>query len=149
MNDVIANFFPESADELHLLNKKIAKEAGFIEVSTRSPRLSQLKSVIPVFVIPGLKPKPIESFYKQFLYPVFEAQYPENISSIDNLAEALVNVRLRCTKSSTFFITDLYFYIYHRNLKASRIKVTYQLSANHGAELLLLKWLKFWNHKVY
>ncbi|XP_016657076.1 fatty acid synthase isoform X4 [Acyrthosiphon pisum] len=91
MNDLIANFFPESANELHLLNKKIAKEAGFIEVATRSPRLSQLKSVSPVFVIPGLKPKSIESFYKQFFYPVFEAQYPEDITSIDNLAETLVN----------------------------------------------------------
>uniref|UniRef100_A0A2H8TDM0 Fatty acid synthase n=1 Tax=Melanaphis sacchari TaxID=742174 RepID=A0A2H8TDM0_9HEMI len=91
MNDVIKNFFPETVNELHLLNNKITNEAGFIEVNTRSPRLSQLKSVLPVFVIPGLKPKFIESFYKQFFYPVFEAQYPENISSIDNLAETLVN----------------------------------------------------------
>ncbi|XP_029343545.1 fatty acid synthase [Acyrthosiphon pisum] len=90
MNDLIANFFPESTNELHLLNNKIAKEAGFIEVATRSPRLSQLKSVAPVFVIPGFKPKCIESFYKQFFYPVFEAQYPEDITSIDNLAETLV-----------------------------------------------------------
>jgi len=94
MNDVIANFFPESAYELHLLNNKIVKEAGFIEVATRSPRLSQLKSVIPVFVIPGFKSKSTESFYKQFFYPVFEAQYPEDITSIDNLAETLVNVCL-------------------------------------------------------
>ncbi|CAI6347084.1 unnamed protein product [Macrosiphum euphorbiae] len=91
MNDVISNFFPESANELHLLNNKIAKEAGFIEVATRSPRLSQLKSVAPVFVIPGFKPKSIESLYKQFFYPVFEAQYPEDITSIDNLAKTLVN----------------------------------------------------------
>jgi len=91
---VIANFFPESVNELYLLNNKIANEAGFIEVSTRSPRFSQLKSVIPMFVIPGLKPKPIESFYKQFLYPAFEAQFPENITSIDILAETLVNVCL-------------------------------------------------------
>lgn len=92
MNDVIKNVFPESVNELHLLNNKITKEAGFIEVGTKSPRLSQLKSVIPVFVIPGLKPKCIESFYKQFSYPAFEAQYPEEIISIDSLAETLVNV---------------------------------------------------------
>ncbi|XP_060835401.1 fatty acid synthase-like [Rhopalosiphum padi] len=91
LNDVIKNFFPESANELHLLNNKITKEAGFIEVGTRSPRLSQLKSVIPVFVVPGLKPKCLESFYKQFFYPIFEAQFPEDIISINNLAETLVN----------------------------------------------------------
>lgn len=91
---MIKNFFPESANELHLLNNKITKEAGFIEVGTRSPRLSQLKSVIPVFVVPGLKPKCLESFYKQFFYPVFEAQFPEDIISINNLAETLVNVCL-------------------------------------------------------
>lgn len=91
---MIANFFPESTSELHLLNNKITKEAGFIEVSTRSPRLSQLKSVIPVFAVPGFNPKAIESFYKQFFYPVFEAQYPEDFTSIDNLAETLVNVCL-------------------------------------------------------
>lgn len=91
---MIENFFPESVNELHLLNNKIAKEAGFIEVATKSPKLSQLKSVIPVFVIPGFKPKYIESFYKQFFYPVFEAQYPEDITSVNNLAETLVNVCL-------------------------------------------------------
>ncbi|KAF0755952.1 fatty acid synthase-like isoform X1 [Aphis craccivora] len=91
INDVIKNVFPESVNELHLLNNKITNEAGFIEVGTRSPRLSQLKSVIPVFVIPGLKPKCIESLYKQFSYPTFEAQYPEEIISIDSLAENLVN----------------------------------------------------------
>jgi len=74
------------------LHDKITKEAGFIEVPTRSPRLSQLKSVTPVFVIPGLKPKLVESFYKHFFYPVFEAQYPNDIISIDNLSEILVNV---------------------------------------------------------
>jgi len=103
INDVVINFFPESAYELHLLNNKIAKEAGFIEIATRSPRLSELKSVIPVFVIPGLKPKSIESLYKQFFYPVFEAQYPDDIISIDNLAETLVNVSYDIYKISKFF----------------------------------------------
>jgi len=94
INDVIANFFPDAVNELLLLNNKITKEAGFIEVTTKSPRLSQLKSVVPVFVVPGFKPKAIESFYKRFFYPAFEAQYPEDIISIDNLAETFVNVCL-------------------------------------------------------
>lgn len=92
INDVIVNFLPGSLEELHLLNDKITKEACFIEVSTKSPRLSQLKSVTPVFVIPGFKPKLLESFYKKIFYPAFEAQLPEQINSIDELSENLVNV---------------------------------------------------------
>lgn len=92
MNDVITNFFPESIDELYLMNDKITNETCFVEVQTRSPRFSQLKSVIPVFVIPGFKPKLMEMFYKQLFYPTFEAYIPENISSIDELSEILVKV---------------------------------------------------------
>lgn len=92
MDDVISNFFPESIDELYLMNDKYANEACFIEVQTRSPRFSQLKSVTPVFVIPGFKPKLMEIFYKQLFYPSFEAYLPENISSIDEISEILVKV---------------------------------------------------------
>lgn len=92
LGDVIANFFPGSIEELHLLNNKISKDACFIEVPTRSPRLSQLKSATPVFVIPGFKPKLIESLYKKIFYPAFEAQLPEQINSIDELSKNLVNV---------------------------------------------------------
>lgn len=99
--DVFANFFPESTNELHLLNNKITKEAKFIEVPTQSPRLSQLKSVTPLFVVPGLRPKLMESFYKKFNYPAFEAQFPENIISIDDLSNVLVNVF--CTKIFKFY----------------------------------------------
>lgn len=92
INNIVSNFFPESVDELHMLNKKITETAGFVEVSTRSPRFSHLKSVSPVFVIPGFKPKSIEILYKNFFYPVFEAQLPKEIISIDELATTLVNV---------------------------------------------------------
>lgn len=92
INDLIVNFFPESAEELHLLNEKLTKEAEFVEIPTKSPRLSQLKSVLPIFVIPGFKPKLVESLYKQLLYPVFEARLPEDITSIDELSENLVKV---------------------------------------------------------
>lgn len=94
----MANIFPESSEELRLLNDKLTKEAEFVEVSTKSPRYSQTKSVTPVFVIPGFKPKLIESLYKQFFYPVFEAQLPEDIGSIDELSEILVNVSFIITK---------------------------------------------------
>lgn len=93
INNVASNFFPENADELHqLLNDKITDTATFFEVPTRSPRLSQLKSVVPVFVVPGFKPKIMEPLYKHFFYPVFEAQLPECVYSIDELSETLVNV---------------------------------------------------------
>lgn len=77
---------------MHLLNDKIVKEPGFIEVQTKSPRYSQQKGVLPVFVIPGFKPKLTETFYKHLLYPAFEAQFPENVVSIDELSEILVDV---------------------------------------------------------
>jgi len=93
MDNVIAKFFPESVDELYLLNDKLTtEEAAFVEVPTRSPRYSQQKSMTPVFVIPGFKPKLVETFYRQFFYPVFEARLPENIGSVDAVSEVLVNV---------------------------------------------------------
>lgn len=92
MNDIIANFFPQSADELHLLNNKITKEAEFVEVQTKSPRFAQTKSVMPIFVIPGFKPKLIETLYTKLYYPTFEAQLPDVIGSIDELSNDLVIV---------------------------------------------------------
>lgn len=86
------NFFPASNEELNLLNDKITKEAGFVEVQTKSPRYSQLKSVTPVFIIPGFKPKLMETFYKTISYPAFEAQLPEEVNSINELSETLVYV---------------------------------------------------------
>lgn len=93
INNIITNILPESSDELHCLNDIQIQEPEFVEVSTRSPRLSQLKSVIPVFLIPGFKPKLIKTFYEKLSYPVFEAQLPGNISSIDEISQILVNVR--------------------------------------------------------
>jgi len=92
MNEVIANYFPNSIDDFHDLNEIIIKDAEFVEVQTRSPRLSELKSVVPVFVIPGFRPKLFETLYKQFFYPVFEARLPEHIDSIDELSRTLVDV---------------------------------------------------------
>jgi len=92
MKEVIANYFPNTIDDMHDLNELIKKNAGFVEVSTRSPRFSQLKSVTPVFVIPGFRPKLFEPFYKQFCYPVFEARFSEHIQSIDELSNILVKV---------------------------------------------------------
>lgn len=94
IDDIIKNFFPGSAEELQLLDDKITREVEFVEMQTMSPRLSQLKSVLPLFVIPGFKPKLIETLYKQLLYPVFEAQLPEHFNSIDELSEILVDVSL-------------------------------------------------------
>lgn len=93
MDDVIAKFFPDSIDELYLLNDKLTTdEPVFVEVPTRSPRYSEQKSTTPVFVIPGFKPKLVETFYRRFFYPVFEARLPQNIGSVDALSEVLVNV---------------------------------------------------------
>jgi len=92
MDYITSNFLPESVNELYLLGNKITKDADFVEVPTKSPRFSDLKSVIPVFVIPGFKPKIIDKLYAQFFYPVFEARLPEKINSIGELAEMLVNV---------------------------------------------------------
>ncbi|CAH1725990.1 unnamed protein product [Aphis gossypii] len=91
INNIISNIFPESSDELHFFNDVQAQETKFIEVSTKSPRLSQLKSVIPVFLIPGFKPKLIKTFYEKLSYPVFEAQLSDDINSIDELSHILVN----------------------------------------------------------
>lgn len=90
MNDVMKNVFPESLDELYLLNENFTEEACFVEVQTKSPRFSQTKSVTPLFVIPGFKPKLMTNFYKKQLYPTFEARLPEKICSIDELSEILV-----------------------------------------------------------
>lgn len=92
MNEILSNYFPGSMDELNTLNDKITKEAEFVEVRTKSPRMAQLKSVTPIFVIPGFKPKLIEKFYMQLLCPTFEAQLPEDICSIDELSDVLVKV---------------------------------------------------------
>lgn len=94
MNEVIANFFPTSAAELLHLKNKITKETGFVEVPSKSPKFSQLKLVIPVFVIPGFRPCPVKTLYTKLNYPVFEAQYSENISSVDELSNTLVDVCL-------------------------------------------------------
>ncbi|XP_026822789.1 fatty acid synthase-like, partial [Rhopalosiphum maidis] len=91
INNIITNIFPESSDELHFLNNIQTQEIKFVEVSTRSPRLSQLKSVIPVFIIPGFKPKLIKTFFEKLSYPVFEAQLSNDIKSIDEVSQILVN----------------------------------------------------------
>eukprot|EP00102_Acyrthosiphon_pisum_P016442 XP_008187406.1 PREDICTED: fatty acid synthase-like [Acyrthosiphon pisum] len=91
INNIITNILPESSDELHCLNDTQTQETEFVEVSTRSPRLSQLKSVMPVFLIPGFKPKLIKAFYEKLSYPVFEAQLPDDIGSIDEISQILVN----------------------------------------------------------
>lgn len=111
MNGIIVNFFPESMDELHLFSDKIAEEADFVEVPTMSPRFSRLKSVIPVFVIPGFRPRPIRTLYSKLFYPVFEAQLPEDISSIDELSETLVNVSRGIKKKNhrTYVLLDRHF----------------------------------------
>lgn len=92
MNEVIENVFPESVEELLILNSKMTKEAEFVEVQTKSPRFSFMKSVVPVFVIPGFKPKLIKTLYSKLFYPAFEAQLPETVCSINELSEILVNV---------------------------------------------------------
>jgi len=46
-----------------------------------------------VFLIPGFKPELIRTFYEKLGYPVFEAQLPEDIGSIDEISQILVNVR--------------------------------------------------------
>lgn len=68
------------------------KKAEFVEVSSKSPKISQLKSVMPVFIIPGFRPNYVKTIYTQLCYPAFEAKYPQNISSIDELSYTLVDV---------------------------------------------------------
>lgn len=103
MNEFITRCFPESVEELHMLNDKISSEANFVQVMTKSPRFQNFKSITPVFVIPGFKPKYIKPLYEKLIYPAFEARLPEVIDSIDNVAKVLVDVSYYITYSGTFY----------------------------------------------
>lgn len=92
MNDFMTHCFPESVDELHQLKDKITSKAKFVEVPTKSPAFKNIKSVTPVFVVPGFKPEFVKPLYKKLIYPAFEAQLPEVVSSIDEVAKDLVDV---------------------------------------------------------
>lgn len=80
---------------MNLLKDKTVEETEFIEVQTKSPRYCQQKGILPIFVVPGFKPKLIDTFYKNLPYPAFEAHFSKNISSVDELSEILVNVSLK------------------------------------------------------
>ncbi|VVC44020.1 Acyl transferase/acyl hydrolase/lysophospholipase,Acyl transferase,Malonyl-CoA [Cinara cedri] len=75
-NYVIENFLPESLEELLHLNDEITKEAKFVEIPSKSPS----------FCTPNL----VKTLCSKLLFPVFEAQYPENIGSVDELSNSLV-----------------------------------------------------------
>jgi len=108
VNEIFTNYLPNSVEDLYSLNGIIEKEVGFVEVQTRSPRYSQLKSVVPVFVIPGFRPKHLETLYKQFFYPVFEARLPEQINSIDELSRLLIDVNKIFKSNFLNFNVDIY-----------------------------------------
>ncbi|XP_050438788.1 fatty acid synthase-like isoform X2 [Adelges cooleyi] len=98
---------PDSVDELLEFVNKLNYEADFIEKQTKSPRYSQVKGVVPVFMIPGFKSKAIEFLYTKLYYPTFEARIPKQISSINDLAQSLVTKLKRiCNHSMVSLIGE-------------------------------------------
>ncbi|VVC29220.1 Hypothetical protein CINCED_3A006213 [Cinara cedri] len=91
MNNFIAHCFPESVEELHQLKDKITTEARFVEVMTQSPKFQNIQSVTPVFFVPGFKQEFLKPLYKKLFFPAFEAQLPEVVGSIDDVAKDLVD----------------------------------------------------------
>lgn len=94
MNDFIERFYPGSVEELHQLNDKITDKAKFVEVPTKSPKFNNTKSVTPVFVVPGFKPKYIKPLYEKLIFPAYEARLPGVVVSIDDVAKDLVDVSI-------------------------------------------------------
>lgn len=85
---------PDSVEDLLEFVNKLNNEADFIEIQTKSPRFSQVKGVVPVFMIPGFKTRAIEVLYAKLYYPTFEARIPKQIISINDLAQTLVTVNI-------------------------------------------------------
>lgn len=92
MNDFIERFYPGSVEELHQLSDNITGTAKFVEVSTKSPKFTNTKSVTPVFVVPGFKPQTIKPLYEKLIFPAYEARLPDVVVSINDVANDLVNV---------------------------------------------------------
>lgn len=92
---------PESIDELNTFGETIVEEPEFVEVITKSPLFSETLVGIPVFVVPGFRPERTKLLYKTLIYPAFEARLPENIDSVEDIARALVKVKLH---NNTFFL---------------------------------------------
>ncbi|XP_050542017.1 fatty acid synthase-like [Daktulosphaira vitifoliae] len=101
VNDTYIDELPESSHDLLKIFNKVKDEAGFVEIQTRSPRYSYVKQVVPVFVFPGFKSNNISEFYKNLMYPAFEAYLPNSIISIDNLALTYVKKLKEISNSNT------------------------------------------------
>ncbi|XP_050423204.1 fatty acid synthase-like [Adelges cooleyi] len=83
-------FLPQTTDELERISEYIVDKSDFVEVTTKCTKYGHAKGAYPVFFIPGFRPVQLNSFYKNLGYPTFVARYPENIESILNVAETLI-----------------------------------------------------------
>ncbi|XP_050423058.1 fatty acid synthase-like [Adelges cooleyi] len=98
---------PDSVEDLLEFVNKLNNEADFIEIQTKSPRFSQVKGVVPVFMIPGFKTRAIEVLYAKLYYPTFEARIPKQIISINDLAQTLVTkLKIICNHSMISLIGE-------------------------------------------
>lgn len=84
---------PEDLNQLIEVGEDVAgNKACFTEVVTRSPRYKYTKNLSPVFLIPGLKPGQFDALIKRLVYPAFKASLPQNVESIQHVANLLLQV---------------------------------------------------------
>lgn len=108
---------PEDVNQLIEFGEDaVGNKAHFTEVVTRSPRYKHTKDILPLFLIPSLKPGQFDGLIKRLVYPAFKASFPQNVDSIEEAANLLLQVLLYSMKfmhkgwDHLFFIILMAFY---------------------------------------
>lgn len=95
-SQALKEILPKKVEDFCEIGSHLQNEIKLIELPTLGQRNSEVKSVSPVIVIPGLEGNPenvLMPLCKKFMYPCFVAKFPtEGQNSVQELAASLLPV---------------------------------------------------------
>ncbi|XP_075210569.1 uncharacterized protein LOC142317916 [Lycorma delicatula] len=100
---LLENYLPSGLSELKMIDYS-KNTYSFSEIRSLSPRMGDLPSSTPIFILPGLSLTFINSLTLQLMVPVFCAEIPQKILSAKEAAESLIGPLLEIQSNGPYNI---------------------------------------------
>jgi hypothetical protein len=91
----VKDFLSFDTQQLIDIGYYATEQPQFIEMTTRSKKLAEIKNLRPLFLIPAINAEFFKPFASKLLYPAFCATFTEQREPPTRVAEKLFKVRMK------------------------------------------------------
>lgn len=94
LSSSISEYLPKTVDELLDLNVDLPEYPRFVQSVSKSLPTADKNSLLPVFIVPGLGLSRVQPLIGKIMHPVYCAEFPGYVNSVENAALSLIWVSL-------------------------------------------------------